>query len=370
MKVLIAPDSFKGSMSANTVIDIIGKVALEFGMELNGIPLADGGEGSLSSLESVKDLVRRHLVVKDAYLNDKETYYLLSSDQKTAYIEVALICGIEDFEVSELDVLKSSSYGLGQAIQDACSKGVDDIYVFLGGSATNDGGMGLLNALGYEFYDKSSKKLKPISRNLELVESVSIPRKLIRPNIIVINDVDNPLYGPEGATYIYGTQKGGETMELDMLEKGMIQYACILNQITGKSYHDMEGSGAAGGLGYALKTALAASFTSGSDFFSEALELSAAIKKSDLVITGEGKVDAQTFFGKVISKVLSLSEKEAKDVLIIAGIIDFEDDKLKEEHVETLQLHDEGNEISYSILNSKAILEAKIRRYFIDKYKK
>lgn len=319
MKLLLASDSFKGSMSAQEVVD---ELAEHFkGNELIKKPLADGGEGSLAILQSQVNFKKIPLQTFDAYQNSLESYYLMDEKNQIAYIETALICGVEGIPEKELNIMESSMIGLGIAIKDALSKGAKEIYFFLGGTATNDGGLGMLLGLGYTLLDDSGQVLQGKTKELGKVSQILPPIEKIELEAVhILSDVTNPLLGEQGATYTYGKQKGADDEELVEIEKGMIHYKQQLSHYFKKEMAERESAGAAGGIAYALMNLFEGKVESGIEFFIDQLKIRSKIEEADLVITGEGKIDQQSFHGKAISKIIDLARKNKKDYLIVCGV--------------------------------------------------
>lgn len=314
-RYLIAVDSFKGSMSSIK----IGETLTEVLPHSDFIPIADGGEGSLDVLSFLNP--HNKWVTfdgKDTYLNPSKQRYLINGDK--AYIESALICG---FTTKEKDILNSSSYGIGLALKDAFQKGIKHIYLFLGGTGSNDGGMGLLSALGYQF---NQNKLKPTSKNMIKIRDITMPKHPIQfESVTLLTDVNNPLLGEKGATYIFGPQKGGKLEMLHELEKGMENLVSHINHLTKQDNATCSGAGAAGGLGYPLLGFMDTTIKSGIQYISKMSNLEEKIKAYDVVITGEGKIDAQSFDGKVIHHVIELCQKYHKPYVLLCGINELED---------------------------------------------
>lgn len=318
MKILVATDSFKNSLSSLAIGNIFGNTLLN----VKALPLADGGEGSLEVLNSVYPHFERvSIKVKNALLEDKETYYLFDKKKNKAYIETALICGLEEFRTDQLSIMESSSFGIGQVLLDAYQKNIESIAIFLGGTASNDGGLGLLSALGYTFFDDQNNALKPITKNLEKVSSLKESKTdMFFESCELISDVTNILLGNEGATYVFGKQKGAKHDELAQIEKGMTNYANQVSKYFKSSHIYRESSGAAGGIPFGMMQILNCSVVSGIEYLSNLMGLVEAIDETDIVITGEGKIDSQSFYGKTISYVIKHCRELNKPYILICGI--------------------------------------------------
>lgn len=336
MNILIATDKFKGSLTAIEAADAIAK-----GLKLADpecavtiAEMADGGEGSFEIVKKYRDAVVKKLKAKDPLGREVETEYLIyEAEVKCAFIEMAKISGLEMLKVEERNPLKTTTFGLGELILDACSKRVDKIQVSIGGSATNDGGVGMLQALGARFYDNAGALMRKdecmCGGDLGMIAMIDVSHLInLTCQIEVICDVNNPLLGDKGATYIYAPQKGASNEMLQLLESGMKNYVDVLPKELAKYPDFVEkslvyamslGAGAAGGVGYAMSRFLNANSIRGWEFFSTLQGLESKIASSDLVITGEGKIDEQSFCGKVVDGVTSITNKYSKPVLLFCG---------------------------------------------------
>lgn len=321
MKILIACDKFKDSLSAVKVCNALAE-GLKNNPAINIVicPMADGGDGSLETLNHYLNLKPIKLTVNDPLFRPiKSTYY---SFKKVAYIEMASASGLVLLKKQERDCMITTSFGTGQLIADAVKKGATTINLFIGGSATNDGGIGIAAALGYRFYDASGNILLPIGKNLSLINHIdnrevffNVKEVLIR----VVCDVNNPFHGNNGAAYIYASQKGAGPSEIAQLNQGLINLSSKLIEHGFPDIADISGSGAAGGVGGGAMAFLGAQLVSGVQNFTEITQLDSLIQDCDLVITGEGKLDAQTQHGKVISGVCHLAKQHNKSVIAVCG---------------------------------------------------
>ena len=326
MKILIAPDKFKGSLSAQTVATALSKGLKKSNPNLDIItrPMADGGDGSLEVLAHYFDLQTIVVEVEDPLFRPINATYKMAGT--TAYIEMAAASGLALLKEAERNCMDTSSYGTGELILDAIKKGATTIYLFIGGSATNDAGMGIASALGWVFYSKSGEILVPIGENLAEVHRIENDFLFYKPtkvNFKVICDVNNPFYGENGAAYVYGPQKGASTEEVKKLDQGLQHLASLLKTNNYADIADIPGAGAAGGVGGGGIAFLDATLVSGIQTFLDLTELETAIKTCDLIITGEGKLDSQTEQGKVISGVCQLAKKHEKPVIAVCGAADF-----------------------------------------------
>lgn len=326
MKILIAPDSFKNSLTAVHVAEAIAEGILHVYPDSNIIklPMADGGEGTVDALVAATGGTKVRVATKDPLMRDIEASYGFL-DNHTAVIEMAAASGIERLSTSELNPLIATTYGTGLLIRDAIEKGAKKIITGLGGSATNDAGAGMAQALGAKLTDSSGKELKAGGKYLKNLKAVNLEKlKAFTRNIEFVTavDVNNPLLGERGATYTYGPQKGADSAMLKTLESSLTQFADVMEKALNTSLRDTKGSGAAGGMAAGLIAFLDASVRGGFDLISELSKLESHIENADLVITGEGKIDGQTAYGKTPHGVGQLARKHHKAVVAFAGTLD------------------------------------------------
>ena len=303
MKLLFASDSLKGTLSSEQTIDLLGKAANEvFGLcEWKGIPVADGGEGTADAVISAVSGKRVPVTVHGPLLETVHTYYG-SLDENRAIIEMAAASGLTLIPEIQRDPRVTTSFGTGEMIKDALKRGFTDISIAIGGSATNDGGMGCMRALGVRFLDVSGEELNGTGEDLIRVFSIDtsgLDSRLSQVKLTVMCDVNNPLCGPDGAAYTFGKQKGGTPPVLDQLEKGMVNYRDVIIQKFGINPDDIPGSGAAGGLGAALCVFLGGQLKSGIETVLDLIDFDSYLNGVSLVVTGEGRADWQSCFGKV-----------------------------------------------------------------------
>ena len=322
MKILIAPDKFKGSLSASQVCNGISK-----GIKINKskheiilCPMADGGEGSIDIINNYLTIKPLELIVNDPLFRPiKSTYYFSDS---TAYIEMSFASGLSLLKKEDQNCMNTSSFGTGELIKEAISKGFKTINLYVGGSATNDGGIGIASALGFQFYDKSKKLLSPIGKNLRLIDSINTSEVKFNFNKVDINvicDVNNPLHGKNGAAYVYAGQKGANSLEIEQLDKGLVNLQSKLIKYGFLNIANIPGAGAAGGVGGGMVALLGAKLISGIKNLIETTKLESLVKNCDLIITGEGKIDFQTEKGKVVSGVCNLAKKYKKPIIAVCG---------------------------------------------------
>lgn len=324
MRVVIAPDSYKESMSALTAAECIrqGIQKVFPAAECLLVPMADGGEGTAECLMHSQQGEKISCQVTNPLGKQIQADYIWIEKSKTAVIEVAKACGMMLIPSEEKDPEAATSYGVGELIRYALEKNCREIILTLGGTVSNDGGSGMLLALGGKLLNKQGKNIALGAGELsEIVRAdLSEPIRLLAGvKVTALCDVKNHLLGEQGATYVFGPQKGVTREMLPKLEAGMHHYARMVIQAVGKDVSAMEGSGAAGGLGFALFAVSSARFRSGADYVMETLQLEEKIKHCDFVITGEGSIDAQSLQGKVPVQVAHLAKQYDKPVYVFVG---------------------------------------------------
>ncbi len=323
MKFIVAPDSFKGSMSSGCIIEIIKKAAYKVfpDCEMIGVPIADGGEGTLDAIVSYVHGEYQPVTVKNTLGVDIQAKYGILN-QESAIIEMAVASGLTLISEELRNPLNTTTYGTGQLIKHALDKGYRKINIAIGGSGTNDGGIGAMAALGVRFLDKDGCEVEPVGRSLIRIADIDLSNlhpELAKADITVMCDVNNPLLGPAGATYVYGPQKGGDSVILDQLEQGMENYSNVIKKIFHVDIAGQKGAGAAGGLGGALMFFTGARLQSGISTLLKLIKFDELLKETDLVITGEGRMDEQSAYGKVASGIGLLCKENGVPVVAIVG---------------------------------------------------
>lgn len=326
MKVLIAMDSFKGSVSS-----IEGSAAIAAGIkevyqhaDIKVIPLADGGEGTVESLVKATGGTFVTIPVTGPLHEEIEAIYGILGDRKTAVIEIAAACGLPLIPDEQRNPLITTTYGVGELILDAFKKGCQDFVIGLGGSATNDGGIGMLQALGFRFLDSENKEVGSGGQALNDIHRID--DKNIHPaveNAIfkVACDVTNPLFGEKGAAYIFGPQKGATPEMIAELDRGLRNFAEVAARELNQDIQSIEGAGAAGGLGAAFLGFLRAELNSGIELVLESIGMEEHIQGMDIVLTGEGKLDGQTSMGKTALGVARMAKRYGIPVIALAGSV-------------------------------------------------
>ena len=335
MHILLAPDKFRGSLTAEQVIEAMREGILDVlpNAQITAIPLADGGEGTATTLARATHGRICHTYIYDALMRPIEAAFGLSGDGKTAYIEMAAASGLQLLSFDERNPMETSTFGTGELILKAIDLGVENIILCIGGSATNDAGMGMAAALGFRFLDEKKEVLKPVGKNLILVKSIDNQHVTIdfsKINIAVACDVGNPLYGKNGAAYIYARQKGATDEQIEILDKGLKNFGQIADDFFKKEAKILRGGGAAGGLGAGAVWFLNATLKSGIDLVMQETNFETAVKKADLILTGEGKIDFQTLEGKVLKGITRLAEKHKVPVIALCGTLDLNPSQIRE----------------------------------------
>jgi len=320
MKFVLAPDSFKGSLTAAQAADIMVRAVKDElpGAEAVGIPMADGGEGTVDALVSAGNGAKRPIRATGPLGTPIRSYY--GAVGRTAVLEAANLFGLTMLRESKRNPLHTTSAGLGEALKAALDDGYDDIVVGLGGSSTNDGGIGMLSALGARFYDRSGKLLQGFGRELSELNAADfggLDARLSSCTITVACDVGNPLVGDEGASIVYGPQKGASPDLCRALDASMAKYADKVEAVFGR-LRDVPGAGAAGGLGFAL-LALGARLVPGAQVLETKVGLREKIRDADWVLTGEGRSDGQTLYGKLPLHVARLARETGTKAVLLSG---------------------------------------------------
>ena len=323
MNLLFASDSFKGTLSSEKTIELLSKAAREvFGpCKVSGVPVADGGEGTADAVILAREGKRVYADVHGPLMEAVRTYYGKVGD-KEAIIEMAQASGLPMVPAELRNPLNTTTFGTGELVLAAVNAGASCLSIAIGGSATNDGGMGFASALGVRFLDSGGNVLEGRGSDLEKVARIDtsgIPEEIRSAHFTVMCDVTNPLCGKNGATYTFGQQKGGTPEILERLEKGMENYRSVLIRQFGIDPNEIPGSGAAGGLGAALKIFFHAEMKSGIETVLDLIGFDALLEKTDLVVTGEGRTDWQSCFGKVMQGVGDRARKHNLPAVALCG---------------------------------------------------
>lgn len=326
LQILIAPDSFKGSLTASQFCQIAEQEIMRCkpNAQVISCPLSDGGEGFADCFINTGHAEKVSHWVSGPLGKKTKAYFAWQAEQKTAIIEMAQASGITKIRRNELNPLSTHSYGTGQLIAEAIKLGATKIILGVGGSATNDGGVGALMALGVKFENANHQEINLGGQALQDIHKIThIPDALLTIDWHIASDVTNPLLGEEGATAIFGPQKGANENQVRILESAMQNFAEVLNKHCGKPINTLPGSGAAGGMAAGFMGVLNADLTPGFDLINQTLELENLIAENnfDYIITGEGRFDNQTRFGKLPLRVAQLGEKYQTPTIGICGAL-------------------------------------------------
>ena len=353
MKILISPQQFKESLTGSEIADSMEKGILKVwpNSTIKKIPVADGGDGTLETLVSNSNGEIKSTIADNSNFEKIKTEWGALGDKKTAVIEVARVIGLSKISVNKRNVMKASSYGIGSVFKEALDQGYRSFIVPVGGSATNDGGAGLLQALGVSLKNKSGKEIGyggQELQNLEKIDISGLDERMLNSNIMVACDVNNPLCGPRGASSIYGPQKGATFEQVQILDQALLKFSEIIKRDLGKDVADIPGAGASGGIGAGLMAFFSSELRLGSDIVLEILGIEKHIAESDLIIVGEGQVDRSTVFNKSPVAVSRIAKKYNKPVICIAGSLG----------AGFKEVHSHGIDAVFSLLNRPMSLQS------------
>lgn len=326
-KIVVASDSFKGSVSSIEVAECaelaIQKVFPD--CEVVKIPVGDGGEGTVETLITAMGGEAVSCVVHDPLMRSVEATYGILGDNRTAVIEMATASGLTLVPVSERNPLRTTTYGTGELIKDAMDRGCRDFLIGIGGSATNDGGTGMLQALGFRFLDRKGNELGLGGQILNQIYEIDCSRALSQlreTSFTIACDVNNPFYGEKGAAYVFARQKGADDAMVRLLDEGLRNFAEVIKRTGRIEIDDIPGAGAAGGLGGGFVAFLKAELKPGIQMVLDALRFDECIRGADLIITGEGKLDKQTCMGKTPCGVLQAGMRQGIPVIVMGGSVE------------------------------------------------
>lgn len=356
MNILIAADSFKDALGALDVCKAIekGLLAAKPTLKTSCFPLADGGEGTTEILRFHSNGKMVWTKVHDPLGRIIDTSFALSADQKTAFIEMASASGLPLLKTEERNPLLTSTFGTGELILAAIQAGAEHIILGIGGSATNDAGIGMAAALGFQFLDKDGETLAPIGKNLNHIHQISSEQlniDLSKVQFDVLCDVDNPLYGPKGAAFIYAEQKGANNAMIQQLDEGLQNIAQVFQDTFGTDFRQIPGAGAAGGLGAGCMAFLNAQLKPGIQTILQITHFEQYIQSTDLLITGEGKIDHQSLHGKLISGLTNLAKAHQVPVIALCGAL----------LANPKEIHKLGLKAAFSIQSSPKSLEEALK---------
>jgi len=372
MKIILAPDSFKGSLSSLEVVKVLEISSRQIfpDMETVSVPMADGGEGTIDVLITSAGGFKETVSVTGPLGNKVKAAIGYINDGKTAVLEMAQASGLCLVPNGEKNPLAATSYGTGELLQIVLNKGIRDILIGIGGSATNDGGMGAMKALGVKFLDIEGRELFGSGASLESVHRIDISGlnpAVFESHITVICDVTNPLLGKDGATYVYGPQKGVKPSQLEKLDKGMANYIEVVENTLGKNIVDVAGAGAAGGMGAALLAFLNAKLKPGIDVVLDTVNFDKLLDGASFVVTGEGNIDEQSIrFGKVPAGIMKRCAPKNVPVVVIAGGMGKGAELFWKDNLGSIMTTINGvMTLDEAILNSKELLKLAADRMFL-----
>lgn len=323
MKYLLCPDKFKGSLTAGAVCDALasGVNQVDPRSEVRAIPMADGGDGSLDLLRNSGEYETTVAETTDPLGRPISASFLTKGN--SAFVELSSASGIVLLRPSEYDPMQTTTYGTGVLMRKAIQSGCTEINLFVGGSATNDAGMGIASALGFQFFDSNGSELDPVGASLALVDKIEFREGGVDPRGVrfnVICDVDNPFFGPSGAAHVYAQQKGADAAAMMSLDAGLKFFNHQLVQAGFADVSEVKGAGAAGGVGGGMMALFDAVLLPGVELFFDMFELDKAIRDADIIVTGEGKLDDQSFQGKVVGRVCEVCAQWGKTCVVVCGV--------------------------------------------------
>ena len=367
--VLIIPDSFKDSISSVEFCEIANKSVLDMNSNsiVDCIPMGDGGEGSIDVFRFIPGYDFKSIIIKNPIGKEVPSEYCIQKETNTAIIEMAKASGLQMLPKKLRDPMKTTSYGTGQLILDAVQNDIKKIILLIGGSATNDIGVGMLEALGYKYYNSKNERVIGLVENIETIIRIDSPKimeKLKKVSFVVACDVSNTLLGPDGATYSYGKQKGANNDQLDRLEKCLKHFSVVAKKHNTVDHTKSEGAGAAGGVGFSAMSFLDAEFQSGFKLIQKLIGLKNKIRQNnyDLIITGEGSIDKQTSNGKLIMHLGKIGKKYSIPVIAFGGIVKENLQDLNLPGITRLkQISPDGCDLSSAIQKAPVYLDKALR---------
>lgn len=367
LNIIVAPDSFKGSLTAIEAAQAMGAGISDVDPTINAIllPAADGGEGTMRNLITATKGKEVTFTVQNPIGRKVEASYGILGDGKTCVIEIAEASGLLRLDTSERDPLLTSTYGTGELIRHALDAGFRKFIIGLGGSATNDAGAGLLSALGMKLFNKKGVELKPgggFLIDLHHIDASEFDHRIAESRFLIASDVENPFVGENGASVVFGPQKGATSIMVEQLDQCLTQFANVVEKQTGTSLHEKRGAGAAGGAGGAFLAFFPAELKPGIHVVLEAISFHEHLKHVDLVITGEGKTDSQTLSGKAPFGIAKEVQKVKKPIILISGSLDEKSRQyLQGDFTELHAVSDENISKADSMNNAYQLLRQKTR---------
>jgi glycerate kinase len=367
VKIIIAPDKFKGSLTSMEVCTAImkGLHDADKSLEISFFPMADGGDGFAEVLKYYTGTETVKLQSVDALGRPLNCTYELNVKDNVAIIELASCSGIAMLDIHERDPLVTSTYGTGLQVQHAIQNGVKKILLGIGGSATNDAGIGILSAMGFIFLDSDGETLEPLGKALIQISEIIPPDPLPPVQFDIACDVNNPLYGPEGAAFVFSEQKGATHTDAKLLDEGLRNLASVVMQQTGKNISAFPGAGAAGGIAAGLAAYLPVNVIEGTQLILDSSKIETGLAGTDVIITGEGKIDHQSFRGKTISAICSIAGKHNIPVVAFCGKLELDEIQWKKLGlIDAFEISDGSVNETESIRDAYDLLRRKAKSVF------
>jgi len=367
-KIVLAPDKFKGSLSGAQFCEIVGQVLEKYPVNVVKLPLADGGDGTIDVMNYYLKGEFITVMVKDPLFRTKQAKYFFSKAHQIAFIEMAEASGMKCLKKEAQNCMHTTTYGTGELILNALNKGITHIILGLGGSATNDCGIGMAMALGYQFFDENDNLIQPIGSELikiKKIDTSKVDPRLNNVKIEVACDVDNPLYGPNGAAYTYAQQKGANSKEIEFLDRGLKSFAEVIKETFNINPQKIKGAGAAGGMGCASVVFLKSSLTPGIDLIKKCSDFDKKITDAAWIITGEGQLDQQTLSGKAIAGVIHSAKKHKIPVAVFCGGSTLSKKELEKFGINYMDsVLESAKDLEDAITNVKIYLEDMAEKFF------
>lgn len=343
MKIVLAPDKFKNSLTGLDFCKAVeeGLKAIKPNIEILKLPLADGGDGTIEVVNYYLDGKIIKVEVNNPFFKPVLASYLYSETSKIAFIEMAEASGVKLLKKEQFDCINATTFGTGEMISDAIKQGAETIILGIGGSATNDCGIGMATALGYQFLDEKRNKVKPIGRYLSDIATINADKvnpKLKDVKFRVACDVSNPLYGKQGAAYIYAKQKGASDNDIEVLDKGLEDFSKVIQKTFQINPQTIKGAGAAGGMGIASKLFLNGELQPGIELIKNLANFETNIEHADWIITGEGNLDEQTFSGKTIKGVVDSAKEKHIKLAAFCGHSDLNENEIRDFGIDYIDL--------------------------------
>ncbi|MAX70893.1 MAG: glycerate kinase [Flavobacteriaceae bacterium] len=374
MKIILAPDKYKGSLTGIEFCNIVAPIFKQtINAEVLNVPLADGGDSTIEVVNYYLNGDTIEVEVNNPVFNKVKANYLYAQASKTAFIEMAEASGLKLLKSHEQNCRHTSTFGTGQLILDAINKGAKHIILGIGGSATNDCGIGMATALGYRFLDETNTEVKPIGNELIKIKTIddsNVDPRLKSVAIQIACDVTNPLYGLNGAAYVYAKQKGASNSDIEFLNQGLQSFSKILEDHFNVNIQEIAGAGAAGGMGAGCITFLNGTLSPGIELVKQIANFNTKIDNADWIITGEGKLDSQTLSGKAIDGILKSVKPKGIKVATFCGSVDLSPKELLNMGIDySASVIDRARNLEDALTNTKQYL-SEIAKDFATKTKR